>query len=330
MNLLQCKSAILFKNQDISKTPMSSVIGQLCKYTAQKGCVKVESSALQFYLLNQAFGALTMTVDPKTDLTEDQEKLAKMYLNTASESSARLFYYILLIVTREVRHLHTSESLYKKLEKKYNSEVIAFQKHVKGLGSDAAVEKLKKGSVHLEHTDIGTYVSCITDMFNMGSFSGGYGGKPWGNIAETIRKMVFGETSIEIMNDTAWTLAHNNGPMFNKGMLYNNYTPIIYMILDVQRAGMLPQLVLEGKLGNHADSAVSKAFEAIKAVFPDMCTGYVDWFKVEALGSLRKYTAEKAAQKAKYGNSNVVDIITTKIWVNENEYATVSDYKRVA
>jgi len=127
MNLLQCKSAILFKNQDISKTPMSSVIGQLCKYTAQKGCVKVESSALQFYLLNQAFGALTMTVDPKTELTEDQEKLAKLYLNTASESSARLFYYILLIITREVRHLHTSESLYKKLEKNIILKLLHFK-----------------------------------------------------------------------------------------------------------------------------------------------------------------------------------------------------------
>ena len=146
--------------------------------------------------------------------------------------------------------------------------------------------------------------------------------------------MVVGETSIEIMNDTAWTLAHNNGPMFNKGMLYNTYTSTIYKILDVQRAGMIPQLIAEGTLGSHADSAVSQAFEAVKAVFPESVTGYVDWFKVEALGSLHQYPTEKNLQTAKYGKTKATVEVekkeANKFWVNENEYAVIQEYKRAA
>ena len=335
MNLSQCKTAILFKNQNLADTPMKSVIQQLNAYMGDHSSNgKVEATALQFYLLNQAYGMLSMTIDPKADLSPDQEKLAKLYLTTASESSARLFYYILLIITREARHLHSSETLYKKLEKKYGVEVVAFNKHLKGSGSDSAVTKLRQGTNLLANTTLGTYVACITDIFNQGSFSGGYGGKPWGNIADTLRKMVFAETSIEIMNDTAWTLAHNNGPMFNKGMLYTSYSPTIYKILDVQRAGMIPQLIAEGGLGSHATSEVMEAFNLVKKVFPKSVEGYVDWFKVEALGSLHKYTTEKNAQKAKHGTSKVVADIekkeSAKYWVNENEYAVVQEYKRAA
>lgn len=335
MNLSQFKTALLFKNQNLADTPMPLVIQQLNSYmTSSKGVAPVEAGALQFYLLNQAFGNLTINVDSKTELNADQEKLAKLYLTSASESSARLFYYILLIITREARHLHSSETLYKKLSAKYGVDVVNFQKSLKGSGSDSAVTKLRQGSSSLTNVTLGRYAACITDIFNDGSFSGGYGGKPWGHIADTLRKMVYGEISIEIMNDTAWTLAHNNGPMFNKGMLYSHYTPTIYKILDVQRAGMIPQLIAEGGLGVHASQDVKDAFDVVGSVFPESVTGYVDWFKVEALGAKHKYSAEKAAQKSKYGTTKAtVDIEkkeASKYWVNETEYATKQEYKRVA
>ena len=338
MNLSQFKTAILFKNQNLENTLMPQAIKQLNAYMDKStGTSEVEANALQFYLLNQAFGDMSIKFDSKADLTPEQEKLATMYVTRASESSARLYYYMLLIITREARHLHASETFYKKLVAKYGSEVVDFNKNLKGSGSDSAVTKLRQGSSKLSNVTLGTYVACITDIFNQGSFSGGYGGKPWGNIADALRKMVFGETSIEIMNDTAWTLAHNNGPMFNKGMLYKTYTPTIYKILDVQSAGMIPQLIAEGTLGGHANAAVMQAFEAVKAVFPENVTGYVDWFKVEALaGANTKHTypSEKAAQMAKYGKTkSTVEIEikeANKFWVNENEYATITNYKRAA
>ncbi|HNB53609.1 MAG TPA: hypothetical protein PK530_16795 [Anaerolineales bacterium] len=299
MNLEGCKEALLFKNRDVSKTPMKSVINRVNKYLPGKSKAKVESSALQFYLLNQAFGMLTMEVDQKADLNSAQENLAKLYLNTASESSARLFYYILLIITRESRHVYESETLYKALLKEYGTEMVTFLKLIRGCNSSTAVDRLCKHT--FTNTTLGQYVACMVDVFIKGKFSGGYGGKPWGNIAETLRKMVYGETSIEIMNDTAWTLAHNNGPMFNKGMLYESYSQEIYKVLDVQRGGMIPQLLAEGGVPKHINTDVKTAMLTVSEVFPTLISGYVDWYKVESLGSLHKYSAEKKAQDAKYG-----------------------------
>src|ERR1035437_1947959 len=162
MNLSQLKTALLFKNQNLANTPMPLVIQQLNAYMdSHNANSKVESNALQFYLLNQAFGNLAINVDSKSDLTPDQEKLAVMYLNRASESSARLYYYMLLITTREARHLHSSETLYKMLEAKYGTDVVEFNKHLKSSGSDAAVTKLRQGSDKLSNVTLGQYVSCI-------------------------------------------------------------------------------------------------------------------------------------------------------------------------
>jgi hypothetical protein len=39
----------------------------------------------------------------------------------------------------------------------------------------------------------------------------------WGNIADTLRHLVTGELSPEMFCDLGFALAHNNGPIFNKG-----------------------------------------------------------------------------------------------------------------
>lgn len=310
MNLERCKEALLFRNQNLSDTPINLTLQRVNQYMSSGiGKVQVEASAIQFYLLNQAFGLLMMQVEPKADLSPPQEDLAKLYLTTASESSARLFYYILLIITREARHVYENTTLEASLMKKYGSEFTGFLKTIKGSNSSSAVDKFLK--YKFKDLTLGNYVSGITQVFEKGKFSSGYGGKPWANIADTLRKMVYGETSIEIMNDTAWTLAHNNGPMFNKGMLYETYTPYIYKILDVQRGGMIPQLLSEGIATKYTTSQVLAAMATVKKAFPDLIKGYVDWYKVEELGSIHKYSDEKKVQDAKFGKPKKGTTATT-------------------
>jgi len=157
------------------------------------------------------------------------------------------------------------------------------------------------------------------------SFSS-YGGKPWGHIADTLKKLVLGETSPEMFTDTAWTLAHNNGPMFNKGMLYKQYTQSLYKILDVQRSGQIPQLVREGGVDG-ITSVVKNVYENCAKVFPEEFSGHVDWFKVEALGALHHYPNEKAKQEQKYGKSDFVSKMQAeekkKFYVSNNDYAFI-------
>jgi len=105
----------------------------------------------------------------------------------------------------------------------------------------------------------------------------------------------------EMMIDTAYTLAHNNGPMFNKGMLYDHYGNDFKKILDVQRSGQIPEFILEGGakfLTPLQSSVFNDALTALKGEFGN----YVDWYQVEKLGSLIKYPVEKTVQDKKYGN----------------------------
>jgi hypothetical protein len=104
---------------------------------------------------------------------------------------------------------------------------------------------------------------------------------------------VYGEFTPEMFGDTAFTLAHNNGPMFNKGMLYSNYSSEFKKILDVQRSGQIPQYLSEKVfIGDVVPTYMAEAV----VVFPAELTGTVDWYKVEALGALGNYALLKKKQ----------------------------------
>ena len=55
--------------------------------------------------------------------------------------------------------------------------------------------------------------------------------------------MLTGTTSMEMLVDTGYTLAHNGGPIFNKGMMYTHYDSHFLTILDLQRAGQMLDLL---------------------------------------------------------------------------------------
>jgi hypothetical protein len=340
MTLDQAKKALLFQARDLSNTPMPLVVAQVSNYMKSSTLVGVEDSAVMFYLLNQTVGNISTLFNKDEELPADAENVVQLYLNDASNSSIRLFYYILLVITREIRHLHQQKTEQPKWVATYGEHLPLFIKSLSGLGSHGAVNFLLDTCSNgmLDQITLGDYVKVITDLFNTGKFSGGYGGKPWGKIAETLRKMVYGETSIEIMNDTAWTLAHNNGPMFNKGLFYKSYTPVIYKVLDVQRSGQIPELIYESLNSGLFGKEVISTFKLCSPFFKREVALGVDWYLVESLGSLKTYHAEKVQQTkasgvvvpnkpSKLKNVNSVNASNT-IYVNNNQYAVIIDYKR--
>ena len=131
-----------------------------------------------------------------------------------------MFFYLLLICTRESRHTKdaVSSPFIKGLGKKYGDGCTGFWSSIKGTGSSGAAERLRNSPPDVL---LGDYTKFLADMFNGGQFSGGYGGVAWGAVAVVLRDYSIGAISAEMMMDTAFTLCHNNGPIFNKGMLFN-------------------------------------------------------------------------------------------------------------
>jgi len=256
-----------------------------------------ETEAVTFYFSNHAASVVASQFDQHEPLRKEVADIVRGYAKLSSDMVVRLTYYVLLIITREARHKYPNDAFDTHLLESYGPEFMKFHKAIVGKGSSGAASALRNNPPDLT---IGSYVTGLTDLFNNGSFSSGYGGKPWGNVAETLRKLLHGEISAETFGDTAFTLAHNNGPIFNKGMLYQQQGGDFIKLLDVQRSGQIPQFF--DAFGYHTSALNAYRDNAI-AVYPEELTGYVDWFKVEALGAVHTYTQEKVKQVQKYGPS---------------------------
>lgn len=273
----------------------SSVAINCMKYKEECQSANPDKAALEFYALNHLAAVVRKNFTLHERLPQWAQDVMDAYLECLAMQGQRLFFYTLLVTTRESRHIKNSTSPgFKNIfYEKFGTDCYDFNASIKGSSSDGAVSKFLSQP---PQAAIGPYLNSLVYIFDQGSFSGGYGGKPWANIAKTIASFVDGKTSLEMMVDTAYTLAHNNGPMFNKGMMYSMYSPLIYKVLDVQRSGQIPELVLSGTMNAITSNKLAALCTVVKEKYPTEIGGYVDWHKVEALGSLHKYPSEKHKQ----------------------------------
>lgn len=283
------------------------------KYLDQRGGIMAqpEHDALSFYLANAAYAQIVQRVAEDEPLG-DYLPLLLAYQDTIRTTSMRLFFYLLLICTRESRHIHSNSSFFASLEAKYGC--MGFTKSLRGLGSTEAANRLITSPP--DYT-LGAYTDHLLAVFSDGAdhklFNGGYGGKAWASIAKVLRNFVHGVTSAELMLDTGYALAHNNGPIFNKDMLYKHYDQYeLIRILDVQRAGMVPQYV-GSKVSSYIQPAHVALHNQMRAALGDVVVGDVDWNKVEALGSVQKYTKEKKQAKAKVSPASPDSVFITPL-----------------
>jgi len=196
----------LMSKRDVSETPLKSVITQLkaCKYGQDR---TADEEAVKFYMMNHLVGHLRISRGDTSILTDKEDDLVEAYFTTCNESAIRMFYYMLMICTRESRHVAKHDKFYTNLAKNYGAKVCDFNKSLHGAGSSGAVLKLKS---NCPDVNLGLYCDALVFTFFNGSFSGGYGGQKWGAVAKVLRNFVYGEISAEIMVDNAFNLCHNN------------------------------------------------------------------------------------------------------------------------
>lgn len=295
-NLKEHNKRCLLAKRDVSKTPLASVVQAIidCKYDNDRSA---DEEAIKFYLLNHLMGILRVNRGDHEILTEKEQSLVELYFKTGNESAIRMFYYVLLICTRESRHVGNGPTFTKGLEKKFGKQIYNFNDSIAHVGSSMAIDVFKK---HPPKVTIGHYCDCLVHIFYKGSFSGGFGGEKWGAVAKVLRDFVYGVIPAEIMVDNAFNLSHNNGPIFNKGMLYNGYSSQFIKILDIQRSGQIPLFMLYEDNENTGNSRITPIMKLGIDLFPHIFEGYVDWYLVERDG-VAMYHSQKMTQKEKHG-----------------------------
>jgi hypothetical protein len=265
--------------------------------------VKPDDEAVQFYLFNHLAALIRNRFTLNEQLPEWATQAMREYKRILTAQGVRMVSYMGLITCRESRHLHNGGDSWwqEHIVEKYGLVQKEFHQTIHGVGSDSAANALMHSP---PDCPVGNFFKAIETMFYKGSFSGGYGGKPWGDITKCLTEFLHGKISQEMMIDTAYTLAHNNGPMFNKGMLYSEYSGFFKHLLDVQRAGQIPELCLEkGKPYGYSwlTAAQLQILNNVQAAMPEEFGQYVDWFAVKKAGALVSCSVYQQAQIKKYG-----------------------------
>lgn len=271
-----------------------------------------DTQALRFYALNQIIGAMQAKFTPNEKLPAWGEQAVDLYCKELVSQHNRMFWYTFLVISREWRHTKNLSTVSAVKSKPYTPELKALHPLINDSNSESYLNTWLKYVPDMPLVD---YCTCLTHSFNTGCYGGGYGGKPWGNIAQTLWNYVEGKISAEVFIDTAYTLAHNNGPMFNKGMMYSQYTSEFKVILDVQRSGQVCEGLWAAEFSKTSDT--NDIRDLLKECRAELGIGdYVDWYKVETLGfplvHAGQYASKKVKQDKLYGKKPTVTVFNNK------------------
>lgn len=282
-----------------------AVANVLLKTNKNAGAKVPDSEAVRFYALNQMVGVIQQKFTLNEKLPEWAAEVVGLYERELCNQHKRMFWYLYLITIREFRHLKNKETHLK--DPKFSKEFKAFHPHIQ----DSADESGLNGWLsYVPDEPLTQFFDCLETQFRLSKvkspqgYGGGYGGPPWGLVTKAVLDYVSGKTCAEVFIDTGYTLAHNNGPVFNKGMFYEHYTGNFLKMLDVQRSGQVCEGLIDGSLSSWCTvEGASALTQHAKTVQKEVggIGDYIDWYKVEALGALGKYAQYKAAQDKKYG-----------------------------
>lgn len=235
-----------------------------------------EGEAVRFYTLNHLAMIVRNKFTPHEVLPDWALQVMRKYDACLQAQGRRMFTYLALITARESRHACNLAKVGPALVAKYGHALV---KQMVATKNCSPMECAKYFMDKPPDITLSSYYNGLVEVFVTGGFSSSYGGQPWSDIAKVLASFIDGKTSMEMMLDTAFTLAHNGGPIFNKGMCYGSYTAEIYKILDVQRSGQMPEYVRTQTPCKNVP--LLDTVTMVAALFPEAFGTEIDWYKVE-------------------------------------------------
>ena len=287
---------------NLSVLPTAVLAEATRKFRESCGSVSPSNEALTFYTLNHAASIVRKLFTANEPMPEWAEAIMKAYTDLVVTQGERMLHYILSISIREMRHLKskTDAPLWKKLEAEHGVPVANFIKDVTHHNENGAVDAYMTAP---PNASIEAYTRGMALAYYKGQWPSSYGGPAWGGIVDAVVSYLTGVTSMEMLVDTGYTLAHNTAPIFNKGMMYGSQDSHLLTILDVQRSGqMLDLMFASDALGVYKTPEAIAVATVIKTHCPmdangkPTLKGYVDWKQVEAL----RPSKDKNSQPSKY------------------------------
>ena len=277
---------------DLSSLPVSVFSASTKQYREHCGLSSPDADAVTFYTLNHAASIVRKSFTPNEPLPEWAQTIMQAYTDACMSQGERLLHYILSITTREMRHLSSygkAANKWQKIEAAGGPVMREFIEKIVTMDESKAVTYYMN---HPPQATVGQYIKAMQAGFHHGKWGTmvdgeeqcGYGGQKWGFVADAAAEMLHGATSMEMLVDTGYTLAHNGGPIFNKGMMYNHYNDQFMTVLDIQRSGQMLDMIADTTSYTHNMTktvVATQAVELIKLHTSQELKGYIDWKLVD-------------------------------------------------
>lgn len=292
-SLNQLSNRAVVSNVDLSKVSVKTIMK---RYPDFKQGLTVELSrpeheALWFYMMNHAVAIVRQRVGLDAPLNK-YESLVESYYNDMQTPALRMFFYLLIICVREVRHCPHDNPVISRNTDPQKRIVNKFILSIRSTEPESAIRQFKDKTPNVP---IGTFCDQLCDIFFQPCWSKAYGGRSWGQVTSCLRDFIYGRISAEVLLDTAWTLAHNGGPIFNKGELYSSFTNL-ERILDVQASGQIPQYV--GVMAEGTSAELKQLHCTIVEVIGEEFEGAVDDSKVGHTGYMTAINKDHEKNKS--------------------------------
>ena len=254
-------------------------------------------TAFRFYMGNHFIQELEKQYDLDEQLPAAVVGLLDEHYYQTTLDAARMFYYIVHICIRESRHARIDNCDADEVYRRYEEISEAHAGIIGSPGEHAASRFLDNLSRNVKLLEV---MKFLHSMFVRTEWEESYGGGAWGDVAQPVIELLEDTINLEILLDTGYTLAHNGGPIFNKGEFYFNYSSKFKKILDLQRAGMLPNWACHyGKDDNMYTRYWARLVPHVAS--EARWHAPVDWFKVGLLCPInghKKYKQHKRVQIA--------------------------------
>ncbi|ANO57607.1 hypothetical protein [Vibrio phage vB_VhaS-a] len=233
-NFAKYQTSPLFNGMDATEVTLSNYVTRVIKPLLEGSKHSIERHALEFYGLNHLVGSKRISYHPEEPIASHDFPLLDKYHEAVTRIGEVMAAYVLVICIRETRHRKDKLELSKPDE--HSTAALNFFISTSSL----ILEEFKRGEIDCT---LGQFVYTLVSVFDEGRFDASYGGTVWANIASHLLWYVEGEISTEAFIDGCFHMQHNTGTIFNKDYIYSSFTTDFKVILDVQAAGKIPNLI---------------------------------------------------------------------------------------
>lgn len=285
------KSRPLLTGRDISATPASRAYQGVLDYHKNHSKISIGETAVNFYMLNHAVSLLNQSFTPDAELPKEHHELYNIYHKQAGAIGARMFHDILYMLTVMASFTHPDEYHFDWIETDFNAQTRAFAQAVAGNKGNNTwwtpefsqnKEVLTKAMAETDGVTLAQAVGALTYIVDVRQRELSYG-PLWRDVGKMLLQFIHGVKSMESTIDTSFTYCHCNGSFFEKGHFFQAVGNSLFEVLDVQRAGLIPQFVNENKNGLARNPETRRVHALAASLFPEVFKAPMKWADVKTV-----------------------------------------------